>query len=384
MPNRIRLPYLTRRNLLRTSLLGTAAVPFLATAGRATEQNSEKMRAAVITKAGSPVKPNIKIADDWPAPRPEPGWVTVRTLASTLNHLDLFIAGGASGEKPWVCGSDACGEIVALGEGVDESWLGKRVILMARVPQPTPELPGVRPPDIPDGKFIGMDFQGTHAERFTAPVTNLMTIDERIDPVEAAAFPLTYLTAYRMLTSRAQLQPDETVLLTGIGGGVAQASLDICRHIGSRIIVTSRRQHKLERAVERGANNGIKDTGQDWSKKVIDLTDKRGVNVCADSVAKAVHMNCLKSMATAGRFVTCGSTTGADITTDNTLILLNQISYLGSSMGSMRELREVTTLYERGYLKPEVDKVYPAEQFGDAIERLENAEQTGKIVIKWA
>lgn len=383
MPDHIRLPQLTRRNLLRTTLLGTAAAPLLAAAGMARGKTAGSMRAAVITKAGSPVKPNIRIADDWPTPQAGHGEVVVRTLASALNHIDLFIAAGAGGEKPWVCGSDACGEIIELGEGVDEAWLGKRVILMARVPQPTPELPGVRPPDIPDGLFIGMHYPGTHAERFTAPITNLMLIDENLDPVEAAAFPLTYLTAYRMLTTRAQLLPDETVLLTGIGGGVAQASLDICRHIGSRIIVTSRREHKLKRAVERGAHFGIKDTGQDWSKKVMDLTDKHGVNVCADSVAKAVHMRCLKSMAAAGRFVTCGSTTGADITTDNSMIFLNQISYLGSSMGSMQELREVTTLFERGYLKPEVDRVYSPEQFGVAIERLENAEQTGKIVIKW-
>lgn len=381
--------FISRRTLLGASLLGAAGLPALATSSRVvaesntTQHTAGTIKAAIIRAAGQPIKPNIGLIDDWPAPRLGPGQARVRTLASALNHLDLFIAWGAR-QVPWVCGSDACGEVLEVGEGVDEAWLGKRVILNARILEQSAHLPGVRPPEFGQAKFIGLDLPGTHAEQFVAPIENLLEIGSDVDPIEAAAFPLTYLTAWRMLTSRAGISPEQTVLLTGIGGGVAQASLDICRHIGCATIVTSRRENKLKRAGERGADHTIQDQGQDWSQQVMEITNQRGADVCADSVAKAVHERCMKSLATGGTYVTCGSTTGSDITTDNNLIFLRQISYLGSSMGSMAELREVTTLFRRGFLQPEIDSVFEAEQIGDAFARLESSEQLGKVVIRWS
>ena len=349
MSDSIKQKTISRRELLRTSLAGAASIPLISVSAKINAVSATPMRAAVIERGGQPIKSNIKLVNNWPSPVAGPGQVVVRTLASALNHLDLFIAWNPR-QTPWVCGSDACGEIVELGTGVDKAWLGKRVLLNARVSEASPDLPGVRPPELAPGKFIGLDMVGTHAERFVAPISNLIAIEDNIDPVQAAAFPLTYLTAWRMLTSRAKIAPDQTLLLTGIGGGVASASLDIARHIGCEIIVTSRHQYKLDRARERGAHHTVLDEGQDWSKEVMVITGNRGVDVCADSVAKAVHMRCLNSLALGGTLVTCGSTTGSDVTTNNNLIFLRQLSYLGSSMGSMEELREVTTLFRRTHL----------------------------------
>jgi NADPH:quinone reductase-like Zn-dependent oxidoreductase len=379
---------ITRRTLLGASAIA-AALPVIATstkvfaASETQQHQAGTIKAAIIKSAGKPIKPNISISNDWPAPSVGAGQARIRTLASALNHLDLFIAWGAR-QLPWVCGSDACGEVLEVGEGVDKAWLGKRVILNARILQQSAHLPAVRPPEFGQAQFIGLDLPGTHAEQFVAPIENLLEIDADIDPVAAAAFPLTYLTAWRMLTSRASISPEQTVLLTGIGGGVAQASLDICRHIGCESIVTSRADSKLKRARERGAQHTIHDQGQDWSRQVMEITRQRGVDVCADSVAKAVHERCLKSLATGGTYVTCGSTSGADITTDNNLIFLRQISYLGSSMGSMQELRQVTSLFRRGVLQPEIDMVFEANQIGEAFARLESSEQLGKVVVRWS
>ena len=159
--------------------------------------------------------------------------------------------------------------------------------------------------------MIGEHVAGAMAEMFVAPVSNLLDIGE-CDAVSAAAFGLAHLTAWRMVRTRARLRSGEWVLIPGIGGGVATAALGIAKHLGARVVVTSRHQAKLDRAMELGADATILDEGADWSREVRRITGKRGVDVCVDSVGKAVHLACIKSLARGGRFVTCGCTSGAD------------------------------------------------------------------------
>lgn len=342
------------------------------------------MDAIIISKQGDPVAPNVKFVSDWAEPSPKRGEVRVRTEASALNHLDLFVGMGIPGlglTYPRVSGSDGCGRVDAVGEGVDQSWVGKRVLLNACIPVADPVLPGVMPSQ-DDRIMIGEHTNGALAAAFVAPATNVLDIGES-DPVEAVACGLTFLTSWRMLTSRAQIKPGQSVLITGIGGGVALATLAIAKYLGCTTIVTSRHQSKLDRAKELGADHGILDAGEDWSRAVRSATGKRGVDVCVDSVGKVIHTACIKSLARGGIFVTCGATTGHDGVTDLARIFWNQLAVLGSTMGDMHEFRQVVSLFMNGSLKPVVDSVHAPKDGAKAFARLESAEQFGKIVIKW-
>jgi NADPH:quinone reductase-like Zn-dependent oxidoreductase len=174
-----------------------------------------------------------------------------------------------------------------------------------------------------------------------------------------------------------------TVLIPGIGGGVALAALGIARHFGCTTIVTSRHAAKLERAKTLGANFTVLDTGADWSREVRKATAGRGVDIVAESVGKAVHMPCIKSLARGGTLVTCGCTTGADGTTDLARIFWNQLSIIGSTMGSMDEFRSVIALLQSGALRATVDQVFEPAAAEAAYARLEAGEQFGKLVFKW-
>jgi NADPH:quinone reductase-like Zn-dependent oxidoreductase len=236
-----------------------------------------------------------------------------------------------------------------------------------------------------DRIMIGEHVSGTLAERFVAPLANVLEIGDS-DPVQAVAFGLTHLTAWRMLVSRARVQPGQWVLITGIGGGVALAALAIARHLGCKTIVTSRHQSKLDRAKALGADHGVLDTGpgNDWSKTVRTITGRRGVDVVIDSIGKSVHLAGIKSLARGGCFVTCGTTTGADAVTDLARIYWSQLSILGSTMGDMEEFRAVTALLRCGAIRPVIDSVSAADHAAKAYARLESAEQFGKVVVTWA
>lgn len=342
------------------------------------------MRAVVIASQGLPVAGNIEVVDDWPDPTAAPGEVVLRTEASAFNHLDLWVGRGLPGidlEYPRISGSDGCGVIEAVGAGVDESWVGRRVALNAACPVPEPPLPDAKPAPL-DISMIGEHTHGTMAEKFVAPVSNVVPIGDA-DAIDAAAFALSHLTAWRMLITRAQLHAADIVLITGIGGGVALSCLNIARHFGCTVIVTSRHQAKLDQALQVGADHGVLDTGEDWSRQVRTLTGKRGVDICADSVGKAIHLSCIKSLARGGVFVTCGCTTGADAVTDLARVFWNQCTIIGSTMGDMQEFREVMALLIDGSMKPVIDSVYSPSEAPEAYARIESGEQFGKVVIDW-
>jgi len=342
------------------------------------------MKSIVIERQGNPVAANVSCVDGVDQPQPRAGEALVRTEASALNSLDLWVGRGLPGIEtryPFSSGSDGAGTIVAVGQGVDPAWQGRRVLLNAAVvqrPQPHPD----RAEAGEDISMIGEHVEGTMREFFTAPVTNLLDIGNT-DAVHAAAFGLTHLTAWRMLVTKARLRAGSTVLVTGIGGGVALALLHIAKHFGCRVVVTSRHQSKLDRALALGADLGVLDDGSDWSRAVRAWTGRRGIDVVADSVGKAVHLQSIKCLVRGGVFVTCGATTGGDATTDLTRVFWNQLSILGSTMGDMSEFRAVTTLLQSGAIKPVLDSVHAPSKARAAFERLESREQFGKVVIDW-
>ena len=342
------------------------------------------MRVLAVTKGGAPVAPNVAILEDQPKPQAGPGEVLVRTEATSLNHLDLWVGMGMPGvDRPYprVTGSDGVGIVEEVGEGVGEDWLGQRIILNAAIESPQEGRLGKAPAG-EQFHLLGEQVSGTSAEFFAAPVSNILPVGDA-DPLEAAAFGLVHLTAWRMLVTRAGIQPGQSILITGIGGGVALAALGIARHLGCKTIVTSRSEKKLDAAQSLGADHGILDDGEDFSRSVRSLTKGRGVDVCADSIGKAVHLRCIKSLARGGVFVTCGATTGAGGETDLARIFWNQLRVMGSTMGDMSEFRAVTALFLAGSLKPVLDQIYPLDAAKDGYERLERSEQFGKLVIDW-
>lgn len=347
------------------------------------------MRAIVVEKQGSPVAANIRFRTDWPdLSAPAAGWVNIRTLATAFNQMDLWVGRGVPGLQlayPRVSGCDACGVVEDVGPGVDPAWKGQRVIVNAAL-----RIAGRMSPTDPPAttlapiyELIGEHHNGMMAERFSAPAANLAAVAENEDPAQAAAFGLCALTCYSMVMTKGQLRPGQAVLITGIGGGVATAALGLAKHLGCPAAVTSRHQWKIDRAKELGADFGVVDTGQDWSKDIRVWTNKRGVDMAIDSSGKATHLNCIKSLARGGAYVTPGATSGPDAMTDLARIFWNQLRLLGSTMGSNQEFQEVAALLRAGKWRPVVDQVFKPAEAVKAYQRLEGAEQFGKIVIDW-
>lgn len=360
------------------------------------------MRAVVIEKQGTPVAPNVKTVADWPdlapgqdlAPSgaPKPGEALLRVKATALNRMDLWVGMGLPGvDRPFprITGCDVCAIVERVGDGVDPSWVGKRVMMNAKYEIARPRRPDEPPgnPVLPDYELIGEHIHGAHRERFCAPVSHLAWAGER-SAEEVAAFGLVALTAYSAMIGKGGLRAGQSVLITGIGGGAATAALSIAKWMGCTVCVTSRHQWKLDKARTLGADYVILDTGtkdkpHDWSKDARGFTNRRGFDMAVDSVGKAAHLNCIKSLARGGAYVTFGATTGGDAVTDLTRIFWNQLRIIGSTMGSADEFQEVAALFRSGALKPVIDKVFTWSEAPQAWARLESAEQFGKVVLRW-
>lgn len=335
-----------------------------------------------------PVAPLVATVDGWPDPgSADDHEILVRCEASALNHMDLWVGMGIPGvdiEYPHIGGVDGCGIVEAVGDDVDPSWIGRRVVHNAAV-----VVPGTLRPGEPTARglatevrLIGEHSPGTHRELYRVPAENAVDIGGA-DPVAAAAFGLTGLTAYSKMITKGQLRPGQTVLITGIGGGVATAALSIARWMGCTTIVTSRHAWKLDRAKELGADHVVLDTGQDWSREVRGLTDKRGVDMVVDTVGGPLLTPSLRTLVPGGAFVTAGSTASPKAELELARVFWKQLRVLGSTMGTNDEFREIMALFQAGRVEPVVDRVYAPEDAPDAWERLESGDQMGKLVIDW-
>jgi NADPH:quinone reductase-like Zn-dependent oxidoreductase len=198
---------------------------------------------------------------------------------------------------------------------------------------------------------------------------------------EAAAFPLVFLTAWRMVVSKARVQAGETVLILGIGGGVATAALQIARMLGARVFVTSSSEQKLARAGELGAEVLINHREKDFSREVWSITEKRGVDVVVDDVGAATWDRSIRSLSRGGRLVTCGATSGPKPDEDLRRIFAKQITIFGSTMGTRRDWAALNQHLAAGELKPVVDQTFPLTEAAAAQETMARGEQFGKLVL---
>jgi NADPH:quinone reductase-like Zn-dependent oxidoreductase len=312
-------------------------------------------------------------------PQPGPGEAVVALRAAALNHRDAWIRKGqyAGITLPVILGSDGAGEVAAVGEGVDPSWLGRQVVINPSLGWgPDARVQG------PSYKILGLPDDGTYAECVNVPADNLFAKPVALSWEAAAAIPLAGLTAYRAIVTRARVQPGETVLITGIGGGVAALGLLIARHLGARVIVTSGSDAKLDRARQLGADGGVNYRDEAWGKQVQALCDG-GPDVIVDSAGREVFATLLDVVKPGGRIVTFGATTGSPSTVEIRRIFWKQISILGSTMGTPAEFAGMLSLFD-GPLVPIVDRVFPLLAAPEAHRRMDQADQFGKIVLEIA
>jgi len=341
------------------------------------------MKAVTIRSNGGP---EVVRVEDVPAPRPAAGEVVVEVRAAALNHLDIWVRKGRRGAAmnfPHVLGSDAAGVVAELGAGVAGVKAGDEVVIN----------PGVfcgrcewcqrgEQSECEQFGIIGAARWGTYAERVAVPAANLYPKPRHLDFAEAAALPLAHVTAWRMLMTRARLRAGETVLIHGIGGGVALAALQIARLAGATCIVTSSSDDKLSRAATLGARAGVNyRTTPDVGAAVRGLTGGRGVDVVFDTVGAAAWAAGFAAVRPGGRIVTCGVTTGAVAETSLQALYWNQISVLGSRLGSQEDFRLMLLAVEAAGMKPVIDKTLPLDRAPEALARMEGGEQFGKIVL---
>ena len=338
------------------------------------------MRAVHITAHGGP---EVLEVVDLPDPTPGPGEALVRVLGVSVNHLDLWVRRGMPGFPvpfPRIPGCDGTGEVVALGPDTDGPAPGTRVLL-------EPGFTGDRDED-PDRDHLAPDYQirGEHCDGFDAelvvlPARFCLPLPDGLDPVATAAAPLTFLTAWGMLHGRARIAAGETVLVLGAGSGVGSAAIQLAREAGCRVLTTARSEEARALGVELGAEVALDHADPAWPKEVKRLTDGRGVDVVVEHVGPATWQGSLRVLAHCGRLVTCGGTTGAEVSLLLPHLFIKQQSILGSTMGPRSALPVLLERLQAGTYRAAVDRILHLDEVREAHRLLEAREVRGKIVL---
>jgi NADPH:quinone reductase-like Zn-dependent oxidoreductase len=305
--------------------------------------------------------PEVLRYEDAPDPEPGPGEVLIQLRAASLNRLDLWVRSGLpSVPKPRILGAD--------GAGLDPS--GQRVVIN----------PGIEHGD--RISVIGEHMDGTHAELIAVPESQVYPIPDELTFEEAAAFPLVFETVYRMLVTRAALQPGEWVLVWGVGSGIGTASLQIAKALGGRVIATSSSDAKLERAKELGADAVVNHESGDVVEAVKEATEGPGADIVVEHVGEATWQTSLQAVRPHGRIAVCGATTGPNPKAALHRIWWKQLTILGSTMGTKDDFEGAYELVKSGRAKPIVDSVFPLAEARAAHERMETGEHFGKVVLR--
>lgn len=343
------------------------------------------MRALTVSAHGG--LEQLQIVTDLPVPPlGAPSDVRVRIHAVALNHLDLFVLRGLPGmtlPARWIVCADGAGTVDEIGSGVRGFARGDRVMINPGISDRSCDFCKAGEQSLCEHyRLLGEHLPGTAAEYVVVPAANLRLVPASVSWDTAAAFTLATLTAWRMIVTRARVQRGETVLIWGIGGGVAIAALQIATRIGARVWAISSSDEKLARARSLGAEETLNHRTTDIVRVIRDRTGKRGVNVVIDDVGEATWERSLRVLGRGGRLVTCGATSGPIVQTDVRKLFWHQWTIMGSTMGNDRELDAIVNALGEGALVPPVDAVLPLERAREAYERLATAGQFGKIVLK--
>jgi zinc-binding alcohol dehydrogenase/oxidoreductase len=334
------------------------------------------MNAVVLRETGAP---EVLRLDSAPDPEAGPGEVVVALRAAALNRRDVFLRKGiAPSPLPVIPGSDGAGVVRSLGAGVSGVSEGDEVVIL-----PALGWGGGEEAPEPGFRILGGPDDGTYAELIAIAAANVFPRPRRLSWEESAALPLAGLTAYRALVRRARVRPGETVLVIGIGGGVATTALHIARSAGCRVLATSSSREKLDRARELGADGGVDYTAGEWPAAVRELTGGRGVDVVVDSVGStwADSIACLRP---GGRVVVFGGTGGGKVELAVRPVTLGQLSLLGMTMGSPRDFAGLLAAVEHASWTPVIDSVRPLAEAAEAHAREEAGDHFGKLVLSIA
>lgn len=348
-----------------------------------TRQPGQSMKAAFITGHGGNEVVQVR---EHHLPERAPGQVRVRVQAATLNQVDLYMRNSGAGithRLPQIMGLDAAGTVEDCDGADPLLHPGQEVVIH----------PGVgcgRCEFCQRGdnalclriQFLGEHRDGTFAQWIQVPAAQVFPKPAHLGFPEAASLGVNHLTAWRMLFTKARLQPWETMLVFGIGGGVSLAALQLAKAIGARVIVTSRDDAKLARALALGADHGINGQTQDVVKEALALTDGRGVDVVFENTGAATWPAAMKSLVRGGRLVTCGATTGDQPGADLRRLFVRQLQIFGSSLGSYGEFHDLLGFVQRTGLRPLIDSTFSLDDIHAALDRLESGAQFGKVVLR--
>jgi NADPH:quinone reductase-like Zn-dependent oxidoreductase len=340
------------------------------------------MQAAYLTAHGGN---EVVTVGERPRPVRQPGEVLVRIKAATLNRVDLYMRDSGAGithSLPQIMGIDGAGIVVEADDG--ERWVapGQRVLLYPGLTCGRCEFCQRGEPVLCTSmRLLGEHRDGTLAEYVSLPAANVFALPAGFDFAEGAALGVNHLTAWRMLFTKARLQPGETVLVFGVGGGVSLAALQLAKAAGAKVIVTSRDAAKLERARALGADGTVDTSVEDAARHVLALTDGRGVDVVFENIGAAVWNTALKCLVRGGRIVTCGATTGDQPPADLKRVFIRQLQIFGSTLGDPGELRQLLAWCEQGRIRPVIDRRYPLAELHAALTHLESGAQFGKIAV---
>ena len=341
------------------------------------------MKAAIVRAHGGPEAIEIVDVDD---PHPGPLDAVVRVRAVALNHLDIWVRRGVPGAKfplPMILGSEIAGTIESLPAGVTGWQFGDEVLVAPGTSCGVciPCLSGWDPHCREYG-ILGETSNGGAAELAAVPLRNLMRKPSKLSFAEAASMPLDFLTAWHTLVARAQLRPGETVLVHAGASGVGSAAIQVAKLWGASVIATAGSETKAEKARALGADRTILYRDSDFAKEIREMTGKRGVDVVVEHVGRDTWDGSVRSLARGGRLVTCGSTSGAEVTLNLRVLFAKGISLLGSTMGSLAEMKEIVQHIEAGRFRPVVDRVLPLDEIREAHRVLEAREAAGKVVLE--
>ena len=321
--------------------------------------------------------------DELPVPDRKPGELLIRMVAGGLNRVDLYMRNSGAGvthRLPITLGLDGAG---VVEEADDDSPLRAGDSVGIYPGQPCGACEFCRRGEevlCTRGRIFGEQVDGTFSEFVAAPAGSAMRKPRSLDFVQAASLSVAWLTAWRMIATKARLQAGETVLIFGIGGSVSLAAAQIASALGARTIVTSRDATKLDRARAFGANETIHDAGGSTIvERVMEITGKRGVDVVIENVGKAVWSSAMRSLVRGGRLVTCGATTGDDPSADLRRLFIRQLQVFGSTLGNRAEFKAMLDFIAEKGLKPHIDQVFALSDIHLALDRLESGQQFGKI-----
>lgn len=329
--------------------------------------------------------PEVLKLEELPDPEAGPGQVLVRVRAVALNHLDVWVRQGWPGldlEWPHVPGADVAGVIEAVGPGVAGIAPGDEVVLNPGVSCGRCEmcLSG-RDNACRRYAILGEHTSGGYAELLAVPAANVLGKPRNLSFDEAACVPLVFLTAWHALVARAGVRAGETIIVQAAGSGVGSAAVQIAKLIGATVIATAGSDEKCHKALALGADHAVNYEREDFLARAKALTGKRGVDVVFEHVGKKTWEKSLLALASGGRLVTVGATTGWDPLTDLRHVFYRQLTVLGSTMGSKGELFQVLRFVEQGKLRPVLDRVLPLQDAARAQELLSSRAQFGKIVL---